>query len=67
MILLCMRANFFVEVGDYLMRAPATRVMERIVCQHHWDDHDSRRFVGPIEEKWCKAEPVQAELAMLRG
>ena len=66
-VVLCMLANFFVEVGDYLMRAPATHAMEGIVCQQYWDSHDPGRFVGSIDEKWCKVEPVQTELAMLRG
>lgn len=55
---MCMVAKFVVEY---------TRAMESIGCQKYWDGNFPGRFAGPIDEKWCKVEPVQAELAMLKG
>lgn len=66
-ITICIISNFFVDVGDFLMRAPFIRILEAILCRQYWQEHDPSRFPGEIDEKWCKVASVQAELSMLRG
>lgn len=66
-ITICILSNFLFEVGDFLMRAPFTRLLEAILCSQYWQEHDPGRFPGEISEKWCKVASVQADLSMLKG
>lgn len=66
---ICIALAFFVEIGDYMLRAPLMRILEGIICRSYYE---STMPLGmdlslPIPEGKCKVPFVQAELAMLRG
>ena len=62
---------FLIEIGDYMMRAPTTRIMEDIICRHYYDSLETVPIgidlTKPIPEDNCKVPAIQAELAMIRG
>jgi len=66
---ICIALAFFVEIGDYMLRAPLMRILEAIICRSYYE---STTPIGidlsiPIPEGKCKIPFVQSELAMLRG
>lgn len=55
-----------VEIASQLSTVPQTEILEKIVCRNYYARdglHDVIAF-GPDR---CKAEPVQSELAYVRG
>ena len=65
-VFLCVLSIFLIEIGDFMQRAPWTRILEDIVCRSHFGTH-SRRWEPEIPEQECKVAPVQAQVAMLKG
>lgn len=64
--------------ADQIMDSPMSRIYEAVICYRYYEHADptkiqiGREAVGPgaiggVEEMWCKVDPVQSELAMLRG
>jgi hypothetical protein len=57
-------------VGSFLIMAPATRIYEDIICHHYYDNLDSDAHIGlmtEIDEKLCKVDAIQEELAIVMG
>lgn len=55
--------------GNTVQEAPKTRLFESIFCSHFYREHDPS-FIGPdgtVLERFCKIEPVQSDVAMLKG
>jgi MFS family permease len=65
-LFLCVLSIFLIEIGDFMQRAPWTRILEDIVCREHFSTH-ARRWEPEIPEQDCKVAPVQARVAMLKG
>jgi MFS family permease len=66
------------SLGGQLVDLPQTRIYESIICYQHYEHNDPskinlpRWLAGPgalnaIDEKWCKVDVVQGDLAMLVG
>lgn len=53
----------------YMINLPLTRVYESIACYHYYSANEPYRYPNPgsIPEILCKVEPVQQELALVRG
>jgi MFS family permease len=66
---ICIALAFFVEVGDYMLRAPLMRILEEIICRSYYESTTPVRIdlSIPIPEGECKIPFVQSKLAMLRG
>ncbi|KAF2157358.1 MFS general substrate transporter [Myriangium duriaei CBS 260.36] len=67
-----------VTIADGLSMTPLTRLFESVVCYQYWEVRDPtkialpRSLVGPgavggVAESLCKIQPVQAEVATLKG
>lgn len=59
----------FLNGGNIVQEAPKTRLFESIFCSHFYRDHDPS-FIGAdgtVPERFCKIEPVQSDVAMLKG
>lgn len=67
-----------ISLGDQWIESPQNRIQEAVICYRYFEQVDpskillSRRAVGPgaiggVDEHWCKADQVQADLASLRG
>ena len=54
---------FIVTTSGMLILVPIFRLVEDAVCHLHYDKAKSE----PIEERLCKVDPVQKELAFLGG
>ena len=55
--------------GNIVQEAPKTRLFESIFCSHFYRGHDPS-FIGKdgtVPERFCKIEPVQSDVAMLKG
>ncbi len=55
---------FFASAGS-LFSSPLTRILEDNLCQHHFGKVEQRNT--PIDEKLCKTDKIQSELAYLLG
>lgn len=55
--------------GNILQEAPKTRLFESIFCSHFYREHDPSLIGGDgtVPEHFCKIEPVQSDVAMLKG
>ena len=60
---------FVVDFAIFLQTAPRTRVIESIICNNFYREHDPSQIgdKGVVDERLCKIDPVQGELAMLAG
>ena len=67
--LCCLFLYFFVEMYDMITIAPLTAIFEQSLCRKWYINHDPSRinFGGPVNEQFCKLEPIQAAVAVLRG
>ncbi|TAQ85799.1 hypothetical protein B7494_g5856 [Chlorociboria aeruginascens] len=65
----CMLLLFLVEMYDFITIAPLVALFERSICRSYYVLHSPEviRPDGSIEESLCKINPIQAELAVLRG
>ncbi|KAH7305250.1 major facilitator superfamily domain-containing protein [Stachybotrys elegans] len=68
----------FVALGDELLDSPMTRITEAVICYRHYEHADPSKLligrdgigpgaIGGVDERHCKADAVQSELALLRG
>lgn len=66
-ILLC--GACLIEIGDMMLRAPLTRVLENVLCQQYYNSTApmGTQITLPIPEEDCKMPEVQDALAMLLG
>lgn len=58
-----------VNLSASLYQLPLNRVVERRLCQEYYSQHDPS-VIGPdgnIDEKLCKADPIQAGLGRIQG
>jgi hypothetical protein len=51
--------------GGALMTVPTTRILEDILCHRYYGDLQGRN--GSIDEKLCKVDDIQSDLAYLNG
>jgi hypothetical protein len=68
-IALSLVAAIFIEVGDFMERAPMLRIMEDILCRKYFESTApfGAHITLPIPEEKCKIPEVRGELAMLNG
>lgn len=57
-VALCITAMFLIEIGDYMQRAPWTRVLEDIVCRGYFASLKPRSGVGVRWEPGIPEEDV---------
>lgn len=60
---------FILDLSSSLIDTPLLRICESIICQNYYRLMDPSMISknGSIEEKHCKINPVQEELALLFG
>lgn len=58
-----------VNLSASLYQLPLNRVVERRLCQEYYSQHDPSAIKpnGDIDEKLCKADPIQAGLGRIQG
>ena len=68
-VIACMILYFLVEMYDMMTIAPLTALFEQAACQKYYKLHEPALIKpgGSVGEKYCKLNPIQAELAILRG
>ncbi|KAI7280915.1 hypothetical protein KC345_g4476 [Hortaea werneckii] len=75
---LLMLVIFLVGAGDSIVESPTTRIFESVICYRYFESEDpskiqlGRAAVGPgaiggVEERYCKSDSVQQQLASLAG
>ncbi|GAB1729380.1 hypothetical protein NU195Hw_g5525t1 [Hortaea werneckii] len=75
---LLMLVIFLVGASDSIVESPTTRIFESVICYRYFESEDpskiqlGRAVVGPgaiggVEERHCKADFVQQQLASLAG
>ncbi|RMY76651.1 hypothetical protein D0862_13709 [Hortaea werneckii] len=75
---LLMLVIFLAGAGDSIVESPTTRIFESVICYRYFESADpskiqlGRAAVGPgaiggVEERYCKADSVQQQLASLAG
>ncbi|GAB1736001.1 hypothetical protein NU219Hw_g6056t1 [Hortaea werneckii] len=75
---LLMLVIFLAGAGDSIVESPTTRIFESVICYRYFESEDpskiqlGRAAVGPgaiggVEERYCKADYVQQQLASLAG
>ncbi|KAI7617559.1 MFS general substrate transporter [Hortaea werneckii] len=75
---LLMLVIFLVGASDSIVESPTTRIFESVICYRYFESEDpskiqlGRAAVGPgaiggVEERYCKADSVQQQLASLAG
>jgi hypothetical protein len=68
-IFYCLLLNFLIEMYDMIITAPTIALFERSLCSSYYSAYDPG-VIGPggsIDERLCKVEIVQQDLASLRG
>ena len=60
---------FLVDFGANVFGAPWLRLYESIVCRNFYEKFDTSMIGGNgmVDERYCKVNPVQEELALLVG
>lgn len=68
-ITLSLCAVFFIEIGDFMQKAPMTRAFEDRLCRKYYESATpiGTHLTLPIPEEDCKIPIVQGQLAMLKG
>lgn len=58
-----------VNLSASLYQLPLNRVVERRLCREYYSQHDPSAIKanGDIDEKLCKADPIQAGLGRIQG
>ena len=67
-----------ISFADQLAEYPQLRVLESIICYVYYEQNDTSKIklgrdsvgpgaIGGVDEKWCKVDAVQNELASLGG
>ena len=69
LVVYCLTLYFLVEMFDMVTIAPLTALLEQSLCRTWYRSHDPSLISpgGSVEEQFCKIEPIQAEVAVLRG
>ena len=69
LVVCCLTLYFLVEMFDMVTIAPLTALLEQSLCRTWYRSHDPSLINpgGSVEEQLCKIEPIQAEVAVLRG
>ena len=65
----CMLLYFLVGMHDLISDAPLTALLEQKLCREYYIKYD-RSLIAPggsIDERFCKLNAVQSELAIVRG
>ena len=65
----CIGLYFLVEMYDMITVAPLTALLEQALCRAYYRDRDPSLIKpgGHIQERFCKLEFIQSELAVVRG
>lgn len=65
----CLLLYFLVEMYDMISIAPLTALLEQRLCRDYYRKHDPSLIApgGFLEERLCKLDSVQSELAIVRG
>jgi hypothetical protein len=61
---------FVIMFGAFLILVPLNRILEDIICHHFYDNIKGEGHIGlsgKIDEKYCKGNEVQGELATILG
>jgi len=60
---------FCVSIAGDLVSIPIVRVIEDAVCKDYYRSHDGQFLLthGEIDEKLCKQDEIQSELAYIMG
>lgn len=63
---------FLLNMGGGLILIPQQRLVEDVLCREYWRGRGrgNQTSIGPldsIEEKYCKADEIQSELAYILG
>ncbi len=67
-VLLLSIAVFFISAGSTFANVPIMRILEDNICRRYYGDVLLRRdSPPPIDEKLCKIDEIQSELAYLIG
>jgi len=70
-IILLLLYVVFLDLGYELIVPAQTRVFEQIYCRLYYEKHDPGLIGdhgnGQIDEKLCKNDVIQGEVAMLKG
>lgn len=70
-IILLLLYLVFLDLGYELIVPAQTRVFEQVYCRLYYEEHDPS-LIGSdgkdgVDEKWCKVDVVQGEVAMLKA
>ena len=65
----CVVLNFLLEIFDMILITPQVALFQRALCLAHYSQHDISVIGqdGSISEELCRINPIQHELAVLRG
>jgi MFS family permease len=68
-VVLCMALAIISDIGEDLFAAPKVRLFESVVCTHYYSDKNPSYLSpdGTVQEKLCKIDPVQDEVAFILG
>lgn len=70
-IILVFLLSFVADVGGSLVDTPEIQLLEMAVCRYYYRQHDPRVIGEPplsyIDERLCKRNEIQAELAYVRA
>jgi hypothetical protein len=58
---------FCLSAAGSIATVPITRILEDIPCRRHHDGLRGRASDGSVDERLCKADVIQSELAYLLG
>ncbi|KAI7526390.1 MFS general substrate transporter, partial [Hortaea werneckii] len=75
---LLMLVIFLVGAADSIVESPTTRIFESVICYRYFESEDPSKIqlgraaagpgaIGGVEERYCKADSVQQQLASLAG
>jgi hypothetical protein len=63
--------SFFADVGGSLVDTPEVRLLEMAVCRDYYRKHDPSVIGEPplsyVDEKLCKVNEIQSDLAYIRA
>ena len=67
--LACILLNFLIEMFDQIIIVPQIALFERSICYTYYVVHDPRVIDREhlVDERLCKIEPIQQQLAVLRS
>lgn len=65
----CLALYFLVEMFDMISIAPLTALLEKVLCRNFYRGRDPSLIApgGSVDERYCKLDAIQSELAIIRG